>query len=30
MKLFTSLTLATMLSLVPAASLANDKKMNGP
>ena len=30
MKLFTSLTLAAMLSLAPAASFAKDKKMNGP
>lgn len=30
MKLLTSLTLAAMLSLAPAASFAKDKKMNGP
>ena len=30
MRLFTSLTLAAMLSLAPAASFAEDKKMNGP
>ena len=30
MKLLTSLTLASMLALAPAASFAKDKKMNGP
>jgi len=30
MKLLTSLTIAAVLSLVPAASFAKDKKMNGP
>lgn len=30
MKLFTSLIIATMFSLAPAASFAKDKKMNGP
>jgi len=30
MKLLSSLTIAAMLSLAPAASFAKDKKMNGP
>jgi len=30
MKVLTSVTLAVMLSLAPAASFAKDKKMNGP
>lgn len=30
MRFLTSLTLAAMLSLAPAASFAKDKKMNGP